>query len=84
MRYEYNANLAKRPGHEVLATLSDSRVTPVISALADDPPQHGELTRITAGASQKTLTQTLRKLKPDGGYVPFGEQHSEAIRCNAS
>jgi DNA-binding HxlR family transcriptional regulator len=66
MRYDYNANLARCPGHEVLATLSDKWVTLVISALADGPLRHGELARIVAGASQKMLTQTLRKLERDG------------------
>ncbi len=65
-RREYNANLAECPGHEVLATLSDKWVTLVISALADGPLRHSEVSRIVAGASQKMLTQTLRKLERDG------------------
>ncbi len=65
-RREYNANLAECPGHEVLATLSDKWVTLVISALADGPLRHSEVARIVAGASQKMLTQTLRKLERDG------------------
>jgi DNA-binding HxlR family transcriptional regulator len=65
-RREYNANLAECPGHEVLAALSDKWVTLVISALADGPLRHSELSRIVAGASQKMLTQTLRKLERDG------------------
>jgi DNA-binding HxlR family transcriptional regulator len=65
-RNAYNANLAECPGHEVLGTLSDKWVTLVISALADGPLRHAELARIVAGASQKMLTQTLRKLERDG------------------
>jgi DNA-binding HxlR family transcriptional regulator len=65
-RHEYNANLAECPGHEVLAVLSDKWVTLVISALGDRPLRHSELGRIVAGASQKMLTQTLRKLERDG------------------
>jgi DNA-binding HxlR family transcriptional regulator len=65
-RGAYNANLAECPGHEILATLSDKWVTLVISALADGPLRHSELSRIVAGASQKMLTQTLRKLERDG------------------
>jgi DNA-binding HxlR family transcriptional regulator len=65
-RDEYNANLAGCPGHEVLAVLSDKWVTLVISALGDGPLRHSELARTVAGASQKMLTQTLRKLERDG------------------
>lgn len=66
LRREYNANLAECPGHELLATLSDKWVTLVLSALADGPLRHGEISRIVAGATQKMLTQTLRKLERDG------------------
>jgi DNA-binding HxlR family transcriptional regulator len=65
-RYEYNANLAVCPGHELLGTLSDKWVTLVISALADGPRRHAELARTVAGATQKMLTQTLRKLEREG------------------
>jgi DNA-binding HxlR family transcriptional regulator len=65
-RHQYNANLAECPGHELLGTLSDKWVTLVISALADGPMRHSELSRRVAGASQKMLTQTLRKLERDG------------------
>ena len=65
-RDEYNANLRECPGHQVLATLSDKWVTLVISALADGPLRYNELSRIVAGASQKMLTQTLRRLERDG------------------
>jgi DNA-binding HxlR family transcriptional regulator len=63
---EYNANLRECPGHEVLATLSDRWVTLVLSALADGPLRHSELRRTVAGATQKMLTQTLRKLEREG------------------
>jgi DNA-binding HxlR family transcriptional regulator len=65
-RHEYNANLAACPGHELLGTLSDKWVTLVISALADGPRRHAELSRTVAGATQKMLTQTLRKLEREG------------------
>ncbi len=65
-RRDYNANLAGCPGHEVLAALSDKWVTLVVSALADGPLRHSELARVVAGATQKMLTQTLRKLERDG------------------
>ena len=65
-RSEYNAYLAECPGHELLATLSDKWVTLVLSALADGSHRYSELSRTVAGASQKMLTQTLRKLERDG------------------
>lgn len=65
-RASYNANLLECPGHQVLATLSDKWVTLVISALAEGSLRYNELSRIVAGASQKMLTQTLRKLERDG------------------
>ncbi|WP_328467481.1 helix-turn-helix transcriptional regulator [Actinoplanes sp. NBC_00393] len=63
---QYNANLAACPGHELLATLSDKWLTLIIDALADGPQRYAELSRTVAGASQKMLTQTLRKLERDG------------------
>ena len=63
---EFNANLAGCPGHELLATLSDKWVTLVLSALADGPLRYSGISRTVAGASQKMLTQTLRKLERDG------------------
>lgn len=62
----YNANLKVCPGHQLLATLSDKWVTLVLSALADGPLRYSEISRVVAGASQKMLTQTLRKLERDG------------------
>ncbi|MEV6596224.1 helix-turn-helix domain-containing protein [Actinoplanes sp. NPDC051346] len=65
-RRAYNANLAECPGHELLSTLSDKWLTLVVSALADGPLRHADLARTVAGATQKMLTQTLRKLERDG------------------
>jgi DNA-binding HxlR family transcriptional regulator len=65
-RDAYNAALAGCPGHDLLATLSDKWLTLVVSALADGPLRYGELSRAIPGASQKMLTQTLRKLERDG------------------
>ena len=65
-RQEYNANLAECPGHQLLATLSDKWVTLALAALADGPLRYSEISRIVAGASQKMLTQTLRKLEREG------------------
>jgi DNA-binding HxlR family transcriptional regulator len=65
-RTEYNANLVQCPGHQLLARLSDKWVTLVLSALADGSLRYTELSRTISGASQKMLTQTLRKLERDG------------------
>lgn len=65
-RRDYNANLRDCPGHQLLATLSDKWVTLVLAALADGPHRYNELSRTVAGASQKMLTQTLRRLERDG------------------
>ena len=65
-RRVYNANLAECPGHDLLAALSDKWLTLVVSALADGPLRYAELSRAVAGASEKMLTQTLRKLQRDG------------------
>ena len=68
-RREYNANLRECPGHQLLATLSDKWVTLTLAALAEGPRRSGEVSRIVAGASQKMLTQTLRKLEREGLVV---------------
>lgn len=65
-RDSYNANLAGCPGHELLAVLSDKWVTLVVAALADRPLRNSELAAIVAGATQKMLTQTLRRLERNG------------------
>ncbi|OJF16214.1 winged helix-turn-helix transcriptional regulator [Couchioplanes caeruleus] len=65
-RRAYNANLAECPGHELLSALSDKWLTLVVSALADGSLRHADLARTLAGASQKMLSQTLRKLERDG------------------
>jgi DNA-binding HxlR family transcriptional regulator len=65
-RHDYNANLRDCPGHELLAVLSDKWFTLVISALADGSMRYNELSRTVAGASQRMLTQTLRRLERDG------------------
>ena len=65
-RHEFNADLTGCPGHEVLAILSEKWVTAALAALADGPLRHAELARAVAGATQKMLTQTLRRLERDG------------------
>ena len=65
-RRAYNANLAECPGHDMLGALSDKWLTLIVSALAGGPLRYAELSREVAGASEKMLTQTLRKLERDG------------------
>jgi DNA-binding HxlR family transcriptional regulator len=65
-RREFNANLAECPGHDLLAALSDKWLTLIVAALADGSRRYSELSRTVAGASQKMLTQTLRKMERDG------------------
>jgi DNA-binding HxlR family transcriptional regulator len=65
-RRQFNAHLLECPGHELLARLSDKWTTLVLDALADGPMRHSEIARTVAGASQKMLTQTLRRLERDG------------------
>lgn len=65
-REAYNANLRECPGHELLAALSDKWVTLVVAALADGPLRYNQLRRTVAGATQKMLTQTVRRLERDG------------------
>ncbi|MFC0545854.1 winged helix-turn-helix transcriptional regulator [Kutzneria chonburiensis] len=62
----YNAFMATCPTRQVLATIAEKWAALVVSALADGPRRHGELMQTIRGASQKMLTQTLRKLERDG------------------
>ncbi|HEY0500480.1 MAG TPA: helix-turn-helix domain-containing protein [Kutzneria sp.] len=62
----YNAFMATCPTRQVLATIAEKWAALVVAALADGPRRHGELMQTIRGASQKMLTQTLRKLERDG------------------
>lgn len=65
-RRDYNADLAGCPGHQVLSLLSEKWATLIVSSLAHGPRRHSDLAREVAGATQKMLTQTLRRLERDG------------------
>ena len=65
-RVVYNAFMATCPTRQVLATIAEKWAALVVAALADGPRRHGELMKTIRGASQKMLTQTLRKLERDG------------------
>ena len=62
----YNAFMATCPTRQVLATIAEKWAALVVAALGDGPRRHGELMKTIRGASQKMLTQTLRKLERDG------------------
>ena len=62
----YDAFMATCPTRQVLATIAEKWAALVVAALADGPRRHGELMKRIRGASQKMLTQTLRKLERDG------------------
>ena len=62
----YNAFMATCPTRQVLATIAEKWTALVVAALGDGPRRHGELMKTIRGASQKMLTQTLRKLERDG------------------
>ena len=62
----YDAFMATCPTRQVLATIAEKWAALVVAALADGPRRHGELMKTIRGASQKMLTQTLRKLERDG------------------
>lgn len=63
---QYNDDLSGCPGHAVLGILTEKWVTLVFEALADGPLRRADLATAVAGASQKMLTQTLRRLERDG------------------
>ena len=62
----YDAFMATCPTRQVLATIAEKWAALVVAALANGPRRHGELMKTIRGASQKMLTQTLRKLERDG------------------
>ncbi|MFC0434303.1 helix-turn-helix domain-containing protein [Kutzneria buriramensis] len=65
----YNAFIETCPTRQMLASIAEKWTALTVSALADGPMRHGELMRKIRGASQKMLTQTLRKLERDGLLV---------------
>ncbi|MFE5854632.1 winged helix-turn-helix transcriptional regulator [Streptomyces sp. NPDC056500] len=54
------------PTNRLLARLGEKWVAVVLKELADGPRRYGELARSIAGASQKMLTESLRRLERDG------------------
>lgn len=62
----YQADFAACPTNRVLDRMGDKWVGLVLKELAEGPQRYGELARSIPGASQKMLTQTLRRLERDG------------------
>ncbi|GGZ28052.1 transcriptional regulator [Streptomyces inusitatus] len=65
-RTAHRARFADCPTNRLLDRLGDKWVALVLKELSDGPRRHGELNRAIAGASQKMLTETLRRLERDG------------------
>ncbi|MCX5209914.1 helix-turn-helix transcriptional regulator [Kitasatospora sp. NBC_00240] len=65
-RDAYQADCAACPTNRVLDRMGDKWVGLVLKELAGGPQRYGELARSIPGASQKMLTQTLRRLERDG------------------
>lgn len=53
-------------GVGIVARMGEKWVALILKELAEGPRRYGELARTIAGASQKMLTQTLRRLERDG------------------
>lgn len=65
-RISHQARFAECPTSRLLERIGEKWVALVLKELADGPRRYGELARAIAGASQKMLTQTLRRLERDG------------------
>jgi DNA-binding HxlR family transcriptional regulator len=65
-RISHQARFAGCPTNRLLDRIGDKWVALIFKELAEGPRRYGELARTIAGASQKMLTQTLRRLERDG------------------
>lgn len=64
-----NANVAACPSRAIVSRLAEKWTMLVLSALETRTMRFGDLRREIEGASQKMLTQTLRRLEEDGLVV---------------
>ncbi|MFE4829032.1 winged helix-turn-helix transcriptional regulator [Streptomyces sp. NPDC056672] len=62
----HRARFADCPTNRLLDRIGEKWVALILKELAGGPRRYGELARTIAGASQKMLTQTLRRLERDG------------------
>ncbi|MFC9860090.1 MULTISPECIES: winged helix-turn-helix transcriptional regulator [unclassified Streptomyces] len=65
-RLSHRARFTSCPTNRVLDRMGEKWVALILKELAEGPRRYGELARAIAGASQKMLTQTLRRLERDG------------------
>ncbi|MGW6743891.1 winged helix-turn-helix transcriptional regulator [Streptomyces sp. NPDC055025] len=65
-RVSHRARFADCPTNRLLDRIGEKWVALILKELAGGPRRYGELARTIAGASQKMLTQTLRRLERDG------------------
>ncbi|MCX4751540.1 helix-turn-helix transcriptional regulator [Kitasatospora sp. NBC_01287] len=65
-RDAHQARFADCPTNRLLERVGEKWVAVVLKELAEGPCHYGELARAVAGATQKMLTQTLRRLERDG------------------
>jgi DNA-binding HxlR family transcriptional regulator len=65
-RIAHQACFANCPTNRLLERMGEKWVALIFKELAGGPRRYGELARVIAGASQKMLTQTLRRLERDG------------------
>ena len=65
-RLSHQARFTSCPTNRLLDRIGEKWVALIFKELAEGPRRYGELARAIAGASQKMLTQTLRRLERDG------------------
>ncbi|MBT2224811.1 helix-turn-helix domain-containing protein [Nonomuraea sp. NEAU-A123] len=65
-RVSYQARFTACPTNRLIDRIGDKWVAVLLNELAEGPRRYGDLARTIAGASQKMLTETLRRLERDG------------------
>jgi DNA-binding HxlR family transcriptional regulator len=65
-RIAHQARFTNCPTNRLLERMGEKWVALIFKELSEGPRRYGELARAIAGASQKMLTQTLRRLERDG------------------
>lgn len=65
-RVSYQARFTACPTNRLIDRIGDKWVAVLLNELAEGPRRYGDLARTIAGASQKMLTETMRRLERDG------------------
>lgn len=65
-RLSHQDRFAVCPTNRLLERLGEKWVALILKELTEGPRRYGELAHAIAGASQKMLTETLRRLERDG------------------